>query len=275
MLAAAVVALAPAAANATVYYGFSFTESDSIGGGTGNVTGALAVNDAQDKVIDIFGTTGIKGAIRGLVPDGTYNVDNLFSPAAPFVTSQGVGFNTSSGVIIKLEYTGSPGYYDMHTDEGGTASVGSLILTLLQPVLYNFSFTEIDSIGGGTGNVTGSFTVLESVHRIVGISGTTGIKGAIGGLVPVGTYNVDNLFSPDAPYVTSQGIGFTTAAGAIVKLEYTGSPGFYDMHTDEGGTASVGPLSVTREAVTVPEPVSLGLFMVGLASLFVTRRRAA
>jgi hypothetical protein len=159
------------------------------------------------------------------------------------------------------------------------ALAGAALLALaprpgLAAVLYDFTYTEERDIGfpgGGVGDISGTFTVDDSVspNRIVGITGTT-MLGAITGLVaPSGAPRApDNLFFPAGPFLSDFGVAFTDGFGTIILL-FSGGGVLHNAVRDSPFSISSGTLTITA----VPAPPALGLFGLGLAGLALLRRR--
>jgi hypothetical protein len=135
--------------------------------------------------------------------------------------------------------------------------------------LYDFVFTAGNLTN--TGDFSGQFTVNTATNRIVGITGSGARIGSITALLsPGGFAGNDNAFSPTAPYLTFDGVSFTTSLLGNVNLFFL--PGFGSYRTlvqDQG--ARVGSLSVTP--ASVPAPASAALLVAGLAGLAAFRRR--
>jgi hypothetical protein len=148
-------------------------------------------------------------------------------------------------------------------------------------ILFNFTFTQtLVAVGPGTGNITGTFVVNDTLDTIIGISGSTGTQGAIGALFPVGGFeDNDNAFSPDLPFVSPAfGVSFGTDGVALNIGAFRSVTGDWNWSANDGGLAvasvfSFGTLSVVRAEVAVPAPAALGLFGLGLLALGALRRR--
>lgn len=108
LLGTALLSLAPAAADATAYYSFAFTQTQGTAAANpGDITGVLEVNDAGTTITGLSGTTGNLGGIAALLPPGSFSgnlnpSDNGFSSAFPFLTSPGVSFTTTTGDGVNL-----------------------------------------------------------------------------------------------------------------------------------------------------------------------------
>jgi hypothetical protein len=149
-------------------------------------------------------------------------------------------------------------------------TVGSLALGLLagivgQPhaaraALYDFTYTS-----GSNRDASGIFDVTAT--QIVGISGTVDGFGTITGLYQPGFFLVnDNQFSPLSPFLTGNGVSFTTSSGTGFNL-------FYD--TSDYGLATFGSNdfgSFVASSQTVPEPATFALLAGGLLGLAGARR---
>ena len=90
------VAPPPAAQAAPIFYDFSFVATQSIGTPLGNFSGEFEVNGAT--IINITGSGALIGTITALLQVGSgfsNDSDNVFSPAAPYLTNSGVAFSTT------------------------------------------------------------------------------------------------------------------------------------------------------------------------------------
>lgn len=150
---------------------------------------------------------------------------------------------------------------------------------------FDFSYTSTSSFSGtGTGDqtVTGVFTTTgaensSSGSLVTGISGTYN-GSAITALLPVGTYykttgffgdpgNDNLLFYPSTltylsqpVYIDYAGISFSTATN-IVNLYFGlgGTGDTYGMSVSGSAQSTLGILTVSPAATSVPEPGSMAL----------------
>jgi hypothetical protein len=138
--------------------------------------------------------------------------------------------------------------------------------------VYDWVFTETEKFGDvSVGTITGTLTVENGI--IVAMTGGNGIGGITGVIAPSPS-GTSNVFP-----VGLNGVGFKVTGGAAYNLfdfQVDPDPG-YILVSQDAGVDSHGTFTTTliRVGTTIPEPMSLALFGLGLAGIAAARRRAA
>lgn len=139
-------------------------------------------------------------------------------------------------------------------------------------LIYNFSFIPTGSVTTPINTISGTFEVDAST--IIDITGNASYGGAITGLLPPGVFfGNDNIFSDTAPYLTFDGVSFSTVGTDLNLFWYAPDSVWWVQDSQSGG--SYGSLSVTPAVTGVPEPATLALAGVALLGMAAALRRHA
>ena len=126
------VAVAPAARAAPVLYNFTFSETQAVSeGGSGSFSGQFAVE--AGLITAVTGTSTLWGTITGILAVGVLGGDNAFSPSSPWLTGDGVSFETASRrVNLYSTPTAWIALAVSPTTDPAASSVGTLSVTLAE-----------------------------------------------------------------------------------------------------------------------------------------------
>ena len=138
-------------------------------------------------------------------------------------------------------------------------------------LFWHFTFSDDADTASGT-LTTDAFDSGTGGYAVTGISGSFDGT-AITGLAPtgIGLYDAsDNLLLPGPGFLDYGGIGFTLGSGGPEVLYAPEAGNFFEYDQATGLIDDFGSFSAS---LAVPEPVSLGMFAAGLASLALLRRK--